>query len=434
MESLKDERGFASGDDPIRGAEDQMIDGALRELAGRGPRVDLADRIREDLGRSDRSSLGGRLLVAAVLLVGVGVVALIAARQVGWWTTPETVAAIAPQDPVQDPIRDPVQDPIQGQAPSEAEIRVIEQRIAELGAAQTREAAFAALAAIGARAVPQLCVALERERKANRPRLVEQIQRVLVNHLPYALAKMRMGFAPDEPLILIADYADNQVFAVDRDGKRRFALDEMYGAWDAELTTRGTVLVTLFSTSTVQEIDPETGDVVWEFERLKNPFDADVLPSGNLLICDTFGARVVEVDRNGEAVWEFNDNVRPYDADRLPNGHTLIADSVRDRVLEVDRNGKIVWQAGDLSAPHDVERLPNGNTLVTLRTLEKVVEVSPTGQIVAEIEGLSSPSDADRLADGSTIVAENTTVRRFDEAGTETWRVEVTWAVEVNVY
>ena len=240
--------------------------------------------------------------------------------------------------------------------------------------------------------------------------------------------------APVRPewITVIADYSDNKVSLVDQDGKVLRQLDEVFGAWDAELLPNGNLLVTEFSVSRVREITP-AGAVVWNFEGLKNPYDADRLPDGNTLIADTFGGRVIEVSPTGEVLWEYL-GTRPFDADRLPNGNTLIADIVEDRVIEVDREGKLVWQARGLPNLHDADRLPNGNTLVTLRGKGAVVEIDRNGKVVWELKGLSSPSDADRLPNGNTLVAENTKVCEYDTKGKVVWTYATTWAVECNRY
>ena len=236
--------------------------------------------------------------------------------------------------------------------------------------------------------------------------------------------------APKRGLTWIADYSDNLVTAVDADGKVVEHYDEVFGVWDVEPIGDDRLLVTEFSVSRVREIDRKTKKTVWEFENLKNPYDADRLPNGNTLIADTFGGRVIEVDRDGKIVWSLAKDIRPFDADRLANGNTLIADVMNDRVIEVDAAGKVVFELKNLPNVHDADRLPNGNTLVTLRNKALVVEIDPQGDVVWKLEGLSSPSDADRLANGNTLVAENTRVREFDSKQKVVWETNATWAVE----
>lgn len=235
----------------------------------------------------------------------------------------------------------------------------------------------------------------------------------------------------------VADYSDNRIIELDADGNKICTIDEVFGAWDVEFVADDLLLVTEFSISRVQLMDLH-GKTKWCYEDLKNPYDADRLPNGNILIADTFGSRVLEVtpegENGGKVFWSYGKDIRPFDADRLPNGNTLIADVLKDRVIEVDTKGEIVWSVGNQPNIHDADRLPNGNTLVTLRNSGTVRELDRDGKVAWKLEGLSSPSDADRLPNGNTLVAENTRVREFDPTGKVVWEKAMTWAVEVNRY
>jgi hypothetical protein len=232
---------------------------------------------------------------------------------------------------------------------------------------------------------------------------------------------------------LVADYSENRIVELDDQGREVFALEDVYGAWDAECLDNGNLLVTEFALNRVVEVT-RTGEVIWSFEQLRNPYDADRLPNGNTLIADTFGERVIEVDREGNIVWSMT-GVKPYDADRLPNGNTLIADgSIAERIIEVDRDGNVVWEINEIPCPFDADRLPNGNTLIAQRDLHRVREIDPAGNVVFELTDLESPSDADRLPNGNTIVAEEGGVREFDRRGVLVFELPLPWAVEVNRY
>jgi len=66
------------------------------------------------------------------------------------------------------------------------------------------------------------------------------------------------------------------------------------------------------SYSRVVELDPKTGEVVWQY-MADNPSDffscyasgAERLPNGNTLICSSATGRLFEVTQDGELVWEF---------------------------------------------------------------------------------------------------------------------------------
>jgi hypothetical protein len=64
--------------------------------------------------------------------------------------------------------------------------------------------------------------------------------------------------------------------------------------------------------SRVVEFDPLTKETVWQYQgdESKPLFSRvrsrqQVLPNGNILICESDGGRLVEVNRNKEIVWEF---------------------------------------------------------------------------------------------------------------------------------
>ncbi len=232
---------------------------------------------------------------------------------------------------------------------------------------------------------------------------------------------------------LLADYSDNRIAEYDDQGRKVFEIEEIFGVWDVECLENGNLLITEFSVNRVREITRK-GEDVWVFDDLKNPYDADRLANGNTLIADTFGRRVIEINSKGDIVWKFDKSVQPYDVDRLPNGNTLIADGHEDRVIEVNKKGEIVWQLTNMANVHDADRLPNGNTLLTIRMMNLVREVDASGKTVMEIRDLSAPSDADRLPNGHTLVAENGQVREFDRHGNQVWKLDTTWAVEVNRY
>ena len=236
---------------------------------------------------------------------------------------------------------------------------------------------------------------------------------------------------PRELTTVLADYSDNRVIEVDSKGREIFVLEEVFGAWDADILPNGNFLIVEFSVSRVIEMTRK-GEEVWRYENLKNPYCAQRLKNGNTLIADTFGGRVIEVDKKGKVVWKFSNNIRPFDAEMTAKGTVLIADVLGGRVIEINRKGEIVWVAKGLPNAHDADRLANGNTLVTLRNKGEVVELDGNGKVVWSVKGLTSPSDADRLPNGNTLISENTRCAEYDKAGKRVWVKEMTWCVEAN--
>jgi hypothetical protein len=389
-------------------AEAMQLDACLEEVAGAGPAADLVHRIlaaarsRSPQAAAQRRS---RWLAAAVLVVGVGVVAAVAWMQRG---KQEHQPALAPQE------REKPQGK-QEQKPQEP-------------LPVKKGAAVTALKQCGVESLPLLQAAIESAATGHRSEEASSLRAAFD-----AVAKAANVFAFAEPVTVIADYSDNRVVIINGEGQVLFERNDVFGAWDAEITAARTLLITEFSVGRLEEID-RNGKLLWSFEDLRNPYDADRLPNGNTLIADTFAGRVIEVNPDKKIVWQYDTEIRPFDCDRLANGNTLIADVLKDRVIEVSPEGEIVWEVKNMNNVHDADRLPNGNTLITLRSAGKVIEVDREGKVVWELNGLESPGDADRLPNGHTLVAENKQVREFDRRGNVVWKFLTTWAVEVNRY
>jgi Arylsulfotransferase (ASST) len=122
----------------------------------------------------------------------------------------------------------------------------------------------------------------------------------------------------------------------------------------------GQVLISFREVSTVALIDEASHQIVW---AQSGPFarqhDAQLLPSGNLLLFDNEGnhgspgiSRVIEFEPSTSAiVWSYGGNAEePLESKarssqtRLANGNTLIVESMAGRVIEVAPSGNIVWE------------------------------------------------------------------------------------------
>jgi hypothetical protein len=151
----------------------------------------------------------------------------------------------------------------------------------------------------------------------------------------------------------------------------------------------------------------QDGEVVWEYDDVVAPMEAQRLENGNTLIADTGNQRVIEVTPNGEVVWEYKEAVIAGSVQKLANGNTLIADYVGNRVIEVSRIGEIGWEYTKDLGPCWSQRLENGNTLVADPGNQRVIEVSQNGEIVWEYGyGIVFPYVAQRLANGNTILSD----------------------------
>lgn len=121
----------------------------------------------------------------------------------------------------------------------------------------------------------------------------------------------------------------------------------------------GDVLLSFRDMSAVAVLSVDRGEIIW---AARGPWlwqhDASLLPNGHITLFDNLGgfrdgnsARVLEVDpATSEVVWSYaGDDAHPFhsplrsSAQPLPNGNMLITESDGGRVFEVDRNGAIVW-------------------------------------------------------------------------------------------
>jgi len=126
----------------------------------------------------------------------------------------------------------------------------------------------------------------------------------------------------------------------------------------ARLTAQGTVLVAHHDLNMVNEYDAN-GKVVWSFPA-SNPWSANPLANGNVLITDHLGVR--EVTRHGDTVWSWTPADSPeykfaglQEAWRLKNGDTVINNWVNEwtnnadnapgsaQAIEVSPDKKVVW-------------------------------------------------------------------------------------------
>ena len=209
--------------DPMFEAEEMWMEAALAELGGVRPGVGLGERIAAGLRDVPVRRWSGRqVLVAALLVAGLAVVGGVAV----WTGGDRDGGAGAAVQPDQDPEKR--ERKTEGKQDPEAE--VIARWIRLLEAPETRVEAGRALAVLGAPAAP----ALEKAWREELARGREEVAAVLVETLGLvgmAETKRAFGWAVDEQIILIADYSDNRIVAVDKAGKEVWVQQEIYGAW-----------------------------------------------------------------------------------------------------------------------------------------------------------------------------------------------------------
>jgi HEAT repeat protein len=223
----------------------------------------------------------------------------------------------------------------------------------------------------------------------------------------------------------------------------------------------GYTLVVIPGNGRVLEVD-RNGKTRWELNGLQYPFDAQVLPNGNVLVAEFHGRKVTERTLANKVVWE-KAVTWPIACQRLPNGNTFIA--TRNQLLEVSRDGKEVatitrpqhdilaavkTRNGEVACVLNQQRfvrldaagkelksfgigqvhnyvqfdvLPNGNVLIPQQGNNKVVEFDPSGKTVWEAT-TNFPFAAQRLSNGRTLVTSinMNQVFELDRGGKTVWQ------------
>ena len=170
------------------------------------------------------------------------------------------------------------------------------------------------------------------------------------------------------------------------------------------------------------------GDVVWQAGLARRtqrtfsfPRSVCPLPGDGYLIADTANNRVIKL-KGGEArPWVVEDD-RPLFWPRAvcPNaaGNVLIADGRNSRILEVAPDGRVLHALERLdvhgrelalSDPHDVRPLPNGNILIVDSAQDLVAEVDWSGRVewILDAEVLDDPHNAQMLGDGTCVICDS---------------------------
>ncbi len=117
----------------------------------------------------------------------------------------------------------------------------------------------------------------------------------------------------------------------------------------------------------------------------------DMLPNGNIVICDSYAGRVIEVNKTSKEIVHTISSaggksfVIVKDADYNPiNDYYLITDSGNNRIVIIDNNGELLWEwKKDLAIPYEADWLENGNILISGATSGVIQEISfPDAKVV----------------------------------------------------
>jgi hypothetical protein len=146
----------------------------------------------------------------------------------------------------------------------------------------------------------------------------------------------------------------NHLLIVTAEGKETLSLAQPEGVYSAQKLRNGQIML-VTSTGRVVTLDG-AGKFIRSFETggVNGWSSIDVLSNGHCLAC-CLSNRVVEFDAAGRRVWECT-VPNAVCATRLPNGHMLVCNSEGRQVVEVDRTGREVWMQRTEGRPWHVRR------------------------------------------------------------------------------
>ncbi|MCI0465138.1 MAG: PQQ-binding-like beta-propeller repeat protein [Gemmataceae bacterium] len=163
----------------------------------------------------------------------------------------------------------------------------------------------------------------------------------------------------------------------------------------------------------------------WQASRAKldlAKIDLEEAALGLTVVCEVdgvgqFPGRICEFDRAGNLRWMIDGFHSPTDVQRLPSGRVLVAESWTRQVTERDRAGKIIWTRKLDDMPTSAQRLRNGNTLIS--TYNSVLEVTPDDKVVFNYRHSgSSVYCACKLRNGHVLLIDGSgKVAELDAAG-----------------
>jgi len=162
----------------------------------------------------------------------------------------------------------------------------------------------------------------------------------------------------------------------------------------------GNLLFSLRHLDIIGIVDPEKNDIVWCYGPgiLDGQHQPTMLDNGNILIFDNGTYRGHSIVReiepvSGEIVWQYEDGERffsPFRSgnQRLPNGNTLICECDAGRLFEVTPEKEIVWEFWSPfvgQGPHHLGKRIHRATRYSPEAVEPLLR-SREDKIVAEID------------------------------------------------
>ena len=165
----------------------------------------------------------------------------------------------------------------------------------------------------------------------------------------------------------------------------------------------GNLLFSFRALDIIDIIDREQEKIVWAWGlgTLDGQHQPTMLPDGHILIFDNGTYRgysaVIEIEpASGEIVWQYDDGENFYSpyrsgVQRLPNGNTLICESDAGRIFEVTARKEIVW---DYYSPFLGQGPDNQGRHVYRATRYTEAEIEPL--VASRTEKIVSVADLER--------------------------------------
>ena len=150
----------------------------------------------------------------------------------------------------------------------------------------------------------------------------------------------------------------------------------------------------------------ENGDVIFDTNMLKMPYDAVAMPDGTYWVSLIRENALWRINRDSEVVEVLYVGVYPTAFSVLDNGNILVSGWDDDHpgfIREYNADHDIVWQLEDLKWPWKAQRLENDNTLVADAGLNRVYEVTVDGTEVWSYDDIGP--EVNELFDGLGRVA-----------------------------
>lgn len=239
---------------------------------------------------------------------------------------------------------------------------------------------------------------------------------------------------------LICDNIRHQVYICTKEGHIIWEHGKAYapGDYEEELSTPkysylldDKVYIADGMNGRVKIVDYKTNSVVRIIEGDLNrnfwqPTCVEVLDNGNLLICDSFNQRIIELTNNGQVVWEFGLKKNPVTFElnnpriiETENDEILVANSYNNNIVHLKKDNSLVSIYGgrreELFWPKSVKRTVRNTLLIVDSRNGRVIELDSKRNVVNILSELFfnngvitliDPHDIDELPDETLLITD----------------------------